>query len=125
MKRYSQERKDKISQTLKDFYKSNPVVLSKEEKSKRSILWKKWAEKRVYKSKDTSELKCKKAIRNVIFKERWRICELCWWCEKRHDWTVPVQVDHIDWDTKNNKKENLRVLCPNCHSLTKKFMRYK
>lgn len=28
---------------------------------------------------------------------------------------IPLQVDHIDGDYKNNIEENLRLLCPNCH----------
>lgn len=31
---------------------------------------------------------------------------------------VPVEVEHIDGDAYNNVRENLVVLCPNCHSLT-------
>lgn len=31
---------------------------------------------------------------------------------------IPLQVDHIDGDSSNNLEENLRLLCPNCHSLT-------
>lgn len=34
---------------------------------------------------------------------------------------VPLEVDHIDGDFRNNKIENLRLLCPNCHSLTSTF----
>lgn len=34
---------------------------------------------------------------------------------------VPIQIDHIDGNFQNNKEENLRLLCPNCHSLTPTF----
>ena len=32
-----------------------------------------------------------------------------------------VEVDHINGDASNCKEENLRVLCPNCHSMTPTF----
>lgn len=31
---------------------------------------------------------------------------------------LPLEVDHIDGDWRNNSAENLRFLCPNCHSTT-------
>ena len=31
---------------------------------------------------------------------------------------VPVQIEHIDGNSDNNSLENLKLLCPNCHSLT-------
>ncbi|MFB6632139.1 HNH endonuclease signature motif containing protein [Streptomyces sp. NPDC056362] len=31
---------------------------------------------------------------------------------------LPLEVDHIDGDWRNNAIENLRLLCPNCHSTT-------
>ena len=34
---------------------------------------------------------------------------------------VPLEIDHIDGDAENNIETNLRVLCPNCHSLTPHF----
>lgn len=34
-----------------------------------------------------------------------------------------LHVDHIDGDFRNNLKENLRFLCPNCHSQTSTYCR--
>lgn len=31
------------------------------------------------------------------------------------------QLDHIDGDSTNHKLENLRMLCPNCHSQTETY----
>ncbi|MFD9359925.1 HNH endonuclease [Streptomyces sp. NPDC060031] len=31
---------------------------------------------------------------------------------------LPLEVDHIDGDWRNNQPANLRLLCPNCHSTT-------
>jgi len=33
----------------------------------------------------------------------------------------PLTVNHIDGDSRNNRPENLEVLCPNCHALTPNF----
>lgn len=34
---------------------------------------------------------------------------------------IKLQVDHIDGDSTNNARENLRGLCPNCHSQTETY----
>ena len=49
-------------------------------------------------------------------------CSICGWAE-RHSITnsVPLEVDHVNGDWFDNREENLRVLCPNCHSLTPYF----
>ena len=44
-------------------------------------------------------------------------CELCGWKEKSIDGRIPVELDHINGDNCDNRIENLRILCPNCHSL--------
>jgi Zn finger protein HypA/HybF involved in hydrogenase expression len=46
-----------------------------------------------------------------------------WECERCHltEWQgtyLQLQLDHIDGDNKNNVIDNLRFLCPNCHSQT-------
>lgn len=35
--------------------------------------------------------------------------------------TLPLEVEHIDGDATNNSEENLTLLCPNCHSLTRTY----
>jgi hypothetical protein len=45
------------------------------------------------------------------------VCELCGWSEKALDGRIPVELDHINGDRCDNRLNNLRVLCPNCHSL--------
>ncbi len=44
-------------------------------------------------------------------------CEICGWSQKTPDGRIPVELDHINGDHRDNRIENLRVLCPNCHSL--------
>lgn len=45
-------------------------------------------------------------------------CEQCQWSQKTEDGYLPLELDHINGDRHDNRIENLRVLCPNCHSLT-------
>jgi 5-methylcytosine-specific restriction endonuclease McrA len=46
-------------------------------------------------------------------------CSQCGWaCRHAKTGRVPIQVDHVDGDPYNHRPENLRLLCPNCHSLT-------
>jgi len=44
-------------------------------------------------------------------------CEKCGWAEKSPDGRIPLELDHINGDSRDNQLENLRILCPNCHSL--------
>lgn len=49
-------------------------------------------------------------------------CVSCGW-NKKHPVTkkVPLEIDHIDGNAENNLEENLRLICPNCHSLSLNF----
>ena len=44
-------------------------------------------------------------------------CEECDWAQYTDDGYLPLELDHINGNRHDNRIENLRVLCPNCHSL--------
>jgi predicted nucleic acid-binding Zn ribbon protein len=46
-------------------------------------------------------------------------CMECGWCEvNKHSGKIPIELEHIDGNSDNNSLDNLKLLCPNCHSLT-------
>lgn len=61
-------------------------------------------------------------VRDWLIKNVGHKCEECGW-SKIHPITgrIPLQIDHRDGNHLNNTRENLKVLCPNCHSLTENF----
>jgi hypothetical protein len=49
-------------------------------------------------------------------------CMVCGWSEVNpHSKTIPIELEHIDGNSENNNLENLILLCPNHHSLTKTY----
>jgi hypothetical protein len=61
-------------------------------------------------------------LRRYLFEKYKSRCCICGW-HKKHPITgkVTLEIDHIDGNADNNTENNLRLVCPNCHSLTPHF----
>lgn len=58
----------------------------------------------------------------ILIQERGHQCEQC----KNTEWNgipITLELEHMDGDHWNNNRENLKLLCPNCHSQTKTWRR--
>lgn len=58
-----------------------------------------------------------KQKREKVFEEQNHSCNKC----KNSLWngqSIPLELEHIDGNRSNNKRENLEGICPNCHAQT-------
>ena len=65
-----------------------------------------------------------KATSTIVLKRRLleagllvRVCAIC----EHDEWNgepIPLELDHVNGDRTDNRLENLRLLCPNCHAQT-------
>jgi len=64
----------------------------------------------------SSSLK-KRLFKAGLFQNKCSECGISEWREKK----LSIQLDHINGSNRDHRIENLRMLCPNCHSQTSSF----
>lgn len=63
-----------------------------------------------------------KNYRNYLIEKYGAACMECGWSKtNKYSNTVPIELEHVDGNSENNNLDNLKLLCPNCHSLTPTF----
>ena len=61
---------------------------------------------------------CSVRVKRWLRETRGDKCEKCGWAEVNpYTNKIPLVADHIDGEWRNNRPENLQLICPNCDSL--------
>lgn len=56
-------------------------------------------------------------LKRKLLKELGHVCQSCG-AKEWLDHPVPLELEHLDGNNRNNSRENLTLLCCNCHALT-------
>ena len=71
----------------------------------------------VKRSEVLEECKTDRSRKGILLRLFGHQCQIC----KNTEWLgspIPIDIDHISGNSSDNSKENLRLVCPNCHAQT-------
>jgi hypothetical protein len=63
----------------------------------------------------------KRALKKYLIEKQGENCVMCGMGNSWNNKPITLQLDHIDGNSDNNFPNNIRLLCPNCHSQTDTF----
>ena len=105
---------EKLSTTMKKYYKVHGY-LSKEQIDKRVAVFNETIKKRIM-DKPWNELSEELVKKRLVYEQNGKCnkCGLSEWLGK----PISLELEHKDGNHYNNSRENVELLCPNCHSQT-------
>ena len=114
----SQETKDKISLSIKNYIVRNGSTVQNMTKEKFDLAIEKSNQTRLsnFMSKPFGDI-AEASIRKRVVLEQNRSCNRCGLSEWQNE-PIILELEHKDGNNRNNERVNLECLCPNCHSLT-------
>lgn len=63
----------------------------------------------------------KRLLKENVFEHKCYRCNFTHWFGEK----IPLELDHINGDHHDNRLENLKLLCPNCHAQTPYYCKRK
>lgn len=113
---WSEETNEKRRKKLLQWSQSdlNKENLQKAKVRSKQVNEQRWRE--IRSKTDTTNLG-RVGIRKKVLNEQGGKCNCCS-LDKWLEQDMPFELNHIDGNNTNNKRENLEMLCPNCHALT-------
>jgi Zn finger protein HypA/HybF involved in hydrogenase expression len=70
--------------------------------------------------KEWAEVKTNRSAKRILIQENGHVCEQClltiW-----NNVPIPIELNHKDGNSDNYSRENVELLCPNCHALTPNY----
>jgi len=87
--------------------------------SQKSTFINEWLDNKINGVYNTSNSLHRRVIK--YFKENIHNCQICNMENKWNGRDLVFEIDHIDGNRSNNYFNNLRSICPNCHSQTDTF----
>lgn len=120
---HSNETKEKISDSIKKYCKTN-TISNETKKKKKESLKKSWEERKKKVNENIlnenfNDLKYDRIKKRILLEQNNK-CNIC----GIQDWngkSLTLELEHKDGNHQNNLRENVECLCPNCHSQTSTF----